>query len=171
MNCTLFLQFCTKVWVDFHSLASMVLNDITLIFLVIFALLLALKTTPSFDENFNSLVYCDPKKQDLYFYLWKCSFFILLNSIIYYCLVNIFLINFMCLFSFRLEQVLEYAEDIEIDIPQLWNYLGELLGPTAFDGNIDLKEFFKCILKYVSKLKAAKLFAYMLQTATNDTVS
>ena len=69
MNCTLFLQFCTKVWVDFHSLASMVLNDITLIFLVIFALLLALKTTPSFDESFNSLVFCDPKKQDLYFYL------------------------------------------------------------------------------------------------------
>ena len=77
----------------------------------------------------------------------------------------------MCLFSFRLEQVLEYAEDIEIDIPQLWNYLGELLGPTAFDGNIDLNEFFNCILKHVPKLKAAKLFAYMLQTATNDTVS
>ena len=172
MNCTLFLQFCTKVWVDFHTLGSVVSNDITLIFLVIFALLLALKTTPSFDKNFNSqIVFCDQKKQDLYFYLWKCSFFILLNSIIYYCLVNVFLINFMCLFSFRLEQVLEYAEDIEIDIPQLWNYLGELLGPTAFDGNIDLKEFFKCVLKYVPKHKAAKLFAYMLQTATNDTVS
>ena len=77
----------------------------------------------------------------------------------------------MCLFSFRLEQVLEYAEDIEIDIPQLWNYLGELLGPTAFDGNIDLNKFSNCILKYVPKLKGAKLFAYMLQTATNDTVS
>ncbi|CAH3173904.1 unnamed protein product, partial [Porites evermanni] len=68
-----------------------------------------------------------------------------------------------------LEQVLEYAEDIEIDIPQLWNYLGELLGPTAFDGNIDLNEFSKCILKYVPKHKAAKLFAYMLQTAISDT--
>ena len=77
----------------------------------------------------------------------------------------------MCLFSFRLEQVLEYAEDIEIDIPQLWNYLGELLGPTAFDGNIDLNKFFKCMQKYVPKLKAAKLFAYMLQTATKDTVN
>ena len=77
----------------------------------------------------------------------------------------------MCLFSFRLEQVLEYAEDIEIDIPQLWNYLGELLGPTAFDGNIDLNKFSKCMKKYVPKLKAAKLFAYMLQTATKDTVN
>ena len=39
------------------------INDITLIFLVIFALLLALKTTPSFDENFNSqIVFGDKKK-------------------------------------------------------------------------------------------------------------
>ena len=82
-----------------------------------------------------------------------------------------FLMKFLCLLSFRLEQFLEYAEDIEIDIPQLWKYLGELLGPTAFDGNIDLNELFKCILKYVSKHKATKLFAYMLQTATIDTVS
>ena len=79
--------------------------------------------------------------------------------------------EFLCLFSFRLEQILEDAEDIEIDIPLLWNYLGEFLGPTVFDGNIDLNELFKCILKYVTKHKAAKLFAYMLQTATNDTVS
>ena len=82
-----------------------------------------------------------------------------------------FLMKFLFLLSFRLEQFLEYAEDIEIVIPQLWNYLGELLGPTAFDGNVDLNELFKCILKYVSKHKAAKLFAYMLQTATIDTVS
>ena len=83
---------------------------------------------------------------------------------------NLFVMKLLCLFSCSLEQVLEYAEDIEIDIPQLCNYLGELLGPTAFDGNIDLNELFKCILKYVTKHKAAKLFAYMLQTATNDMV-
>ena len=71
----------------------------------------------------------------------------------------------------RLDQIFEYAEDIEIDIPQLWKYLGELMGPTAFDGNLNLDELFKCVLKYVSKHKAAKLFACMLQTATNDTVS
>ena len=46
------------------------------------------------------------------------------------------------------------------------------MGPTAFDGNLNLNELFNnCVLKYVSKNKAAKLFAYMLQTATNDTVS
>ena len=44
----------------------MVLNDITLISLVILALLLALKTTPSFDENFNSqIVFCDKKKNKI----------------------------------------------------------------------------------------------------------
>ena len=45
------------------------------------------------------------------------------------------------------------------------------MGPTAFDGNLNLDELFKCVLKYVSKPKAAKLFAYMLQSATSDTVS
>ena len=60
---------------------------------------------------------------------------------------------------------------MEIDLPQLWKYLGELMGPTAFDGNLNLDELFKCVLKYVSKPKAAKLFAYMLQSATSDTVS
>ena len=54
----LFLQFCTNVWVDFHTLGSMVLNGFVIHIvidcmtsIVIFALLLALKTTPSFDEN------------------------------------------------------------------------------------------------------------------------
>ena len=60
---------------------------------------------------------------------------------------------------------------MEIDLPQLWKYLGQLMGPTAFDGNLNLDELFKCVLKYVSKPKAAKLFAYMLQAATSDTVS
>jgi len=46
------------------------------------------------------------------------------------------------------------------------------MGPTAFDGNLDLDELFsQRVLKYVSKNKAAKLFAHMLQTATNESVS
>ena len=86
-------------------------------------------------------------------------------------IVIVIIIIIIIIIDFRLEQILEYAEDIEIDIPQLWNYLGELLGASAFDGNIDLNELFKCVLRYVSNHKAAKLFAFMLQTATNDTVS
>ena len=47
------------------------------------------------------------------------------------------------------------------------------MGPTAFAGNLDLDELFsqQRVLKYVSKNKAAKLFAHMLQTATNESVS
>ena len=46
------------------------------------------------------------------------------------------------------------------------------MGRTAFDGNLDLDElFFQRVLKYVSKNKAAKLFAHVLQTATNELVS
>ena len=86
-------------------------------------------------------------------------------------IIFIIIIIIIIIIDFRLEQILEYAEDIEIDVPHFWNYLGELLGPTAFDGNIDLNKLFKCVLRYVPNHKAAKLFAYMLQTATNDTVS
>ena len=71
---------------------------------------------------------------------------------------NIF---FVC----RLESIFAVAEDTEIDIPQLWKYLGELMGPTAFDGNLGLDELFKCVFKYVSKHKAARLFACILQSS------
>lgn len=73
---------------------------------------------------------------------------------------------------FSVEQIFRFAEDLEIDIPQLWKYIAELMGPTAFDGNLDLDElFFKRVLNHVSKNKAAKLFAHLLQTATNESVS
>ncbi|XP_068754257.1 eukaryotic translation initiation factor 4 gamma 1-like isoform X2 [Montipora capricornis] len=63
-----------------------------------------------------------------------------------------------------LESIFAVAEDTEIDLPQLWKYLGELMGPTAFDGNLGLDELFKCVFKYVSKHKAARLFACILQS-------
>lgn len=66
------------------------------------------------------------------------------------------------------EQIFTYAEDLEIDIPQLWKYIGELMGPTAFHGILNLDLVFQLVLKYVSKIKAAKLFAHMLQTATDE---
>lgn len=75
------------------------------------------------------------------------------------------------LFCFRLDEIFQLAEDIEIDIPQLWNYLGELMGPSAFAGNLNLDELFNRVFNCVSKHKAAKLFVYMLQSATSDKVS
>jgi len=66
-----------------------------------------------------------------------------------------------------LDRIFETVEDREIDVPHLWKYLGELMGPTAFEGNLNLDELFKSMSKYVPKHKAAKLFAHMLLTATN----
>ena len=66
---------------------------------------------------------------------------------------------------------MKFAEELEIDIPQLWKYIAEFIGPTAFHGNLDLDALFQLVLKYVSKNKAAKFFAHMLQTATNESVS
>ncbi|XP_067049719.1 eukaryotic translation initiation factor 4 gamma 1-like isoform X3 [Acropora muricata] len=63
-----------------------------------------------------------------------------------------------------LNSVFEVAEDTEIDIPQLWKYLGELMGPSAFDGNLGLDVLFKCVFNHVQRHKAARLFAYMLQS-------
>ncbi|XP_044171027.1 eukaryotic translation initiation factor 4 gamma 1-like isoform X3 [Acropora millepora] len=63
-----------------------------------------------------------------------------------------------------LNSVFEVAEDTEIDIPQLWKYLGELMGPSAFDGNLGLDVVFKCVFQHVQKHKAARLFACMLQS-------
>ncbi|XP_064599552.1 eukaryotic translation initiation factor 4 gamma 1-like isoform X2 [Liolophura sinensis] len=37
-----------------------------------------------------------------------------------------------------LGKVLEYAEDMEIDIPKIWTYLGELIGPMVQDGSVPL---------------------------------
>ena len=32
---------------------------------------------------------------------------------------------------FSLNEVLEFAEDIEIDVPKIWDYLGEILSPVV----------------------------------------
>ena len=40
----------------------------------------------------------------------------------------------MYMLFFRLKDVLEFAEDMEIDIPKVWQYLGELISPMVQDG-------------------------------------
>ena len=34
----------------------------------------------------------------------------------------------------RLQETLQFAEDMQIDIPNIWQYLGELIGPMVQDG-------------------------------------
>ena len=48
-----------------------------------------------------------------------------------------FLISLFSLsFYFRLKQVMEYAEDLEIDIPKICTYLAELICPVLADNGL-----------------------------------
>ena len=42
------------------------------------------------------------------------------------------------IFTHRLIEILEFAEDMEIDIPKIWKYLGELVGQMIQDGSVPL---------------------------------
>ena len=39
---------------------------------------------------------------------------------------------------FRLNEVLEFAEDMAIDIPKIWDYLGEILSPVVSESALSL---------------------------------
>ena len=62
--------------------------------------------------------------------------------------------------SCRLNDVLEYAEDIEIDIPKIWDYLGEILASALIpQGVISLRILSGVPQGLVTNAKAAKLVA------------
>lgn len=44
----------------------------------------------------------------------------------------------------RLEETLEAAEDIAIDIPHIWLYLAELITPMLHEGGIPMGALFRC---------------------------
>ncbi|KAL3861767.1 hypothetical protein ACJMK2_007788 [Sinanodonta woodiana] len=43
-----------------------------------------------------------------------------------------------CPYPCRLNEILMFAEDMEIDIPKIWEYLGQLIGPMVQDGSVPL---------------------------------
>ena len=47
----------------------------------------------------------------------------------------LFILDVSC---FSLNEVLEFAEDIAIDIPKFWDYLGEILSPVVVDSSLSL---------------------------------
>ncbi|XP_016076042.1 PREDICTED: eukaryotic translation initiation factor 4 gamma 1 isoform X3 [Miniopterus natalensis] len=60
-------------------------------------------------------------------------------------------------------EILELAEDVEIDIPHVWLYLAELVTPTLQDGGIPMGELFREITKPLRPLgKAASLLLEIL---------
>ncbi len=65
-----------------------------------------------------------------------------------------------------LGDVMEFAEDMEIDIPRIWQYLGELMGPMVQeDGSVPL-HFLHTAVRPLS-VKAGKLLAEVLHNAAD----
>ncbi|CAH1774611.1 unnamed protein product [Owenia fusiformis] len=65
-----------------------------------------------------------------------------------------------------LQEILEFADDMEIDIPKIWNYLAELIGPMIQDSSVPLlflKDAFQPLLRCN---KAGKLAAAVLHDAS-----
>ncbi|XP_064642911.1 eukaryotic translation initiation factor 4 gamma 1-like isoform X3 [Lineus longissimus] len=65
-----------------------------------------------------------------------------------------------------LNEVLEYAEDMEIDIPKIWAYFGELIGPMVHDGSVPMV-FLKDACKPLHGRKAGVLVAAILHDASH----
>ncbi|XP_045706781.1 eukaryotic translation initiation factor 4 gamma 1 isoform X1 [Phyllostomus hastatus] len=63
-----------------------------------------------------------------------------------------------------LYEILELAEDMEIDIPHVWLYLAELVTPILQDGGVPMGELFREIIKPLRPLgKAASLLLEILR--------
>lgn len=45
----------------------------------------------------------------------------------------------------RLQEILEVAEDMAIDIPHMWIYLAELITPMLHEGGIPMGELFRLV--------------------------
>ena len=67
--------------------------------------------------------------------------------------------------------MLQYAEDMEIDIPKIWQYLGELISPMIQDGSVPLGFLKKAAAPLVPNNKAGVLMAAVLHDASNREVN
>ena len=84
---------------------------------------------------------------------------------------QVLLFNLHLYYISRLEEILEFAEDMEIDIPHIWKYLGEMIGTTIIDNVLSLASLNTSIEKLVNnKPKAAKFMAEIMISARSRTV-
>ena len=60
--------------------------------------------------------------------------------------------------------VIEYAEDMEIDIPFIWLYFGQVIGPMVQDGSVPLN-FLRNAIRPLSPKKAGQLLKEVLHDA------
>lgn len=50
-----------------------------------------------------------------------------------------------CVCFLRLQEILEVADDMAIDIPHIWLYLAELITPMLHEGGIPMGELFRLV--------------------------
>ena len=74
------------------------------------------------------------------------------------------------LFVCRLTEVIQYAEDMEIDIPKIWQYFGELIGPMVQDGSVPLNFLRKAAEPLKENDKAGLLVSEVLHAASHREV-
>jgi hypothetical protein len=77
----------------------------------------------------------------------------------------IYFLNILCIF--RLNSVLSYAEDMEIDIPKIWQYFGELIGPMVQGGSVPLSFLKEACQPLKESGKAGILVAEILHDASD----
>ncbi|XP_056018647.1 eukaryotic translation initiation factor 4 gamma 3-like isoform X6 [Ostrea edulis] len=66
-----------------------------------------------------------------------------------------------------LTEILQFAEDMEIDIPKIWQYFGELIGPMVQDGSVPLNFLRKAAEPLKANNKAGLLVAEILHAASH----
>ncbi|XP_062567019.1 eukaryotic translation initiation factor 4 gamma 1-like isoform X2 [Saccostrea cucullata] len=66
-----------------------------------------------------------------------------------------------------LTEILQFAEDMEIDIPKIWQYFGELIGPMVQDGSVPLNFLRKAAEPLKENNKAGLLVAEVLHAASH----
>lgn len=66
-----------------------------------------------------------------------------------------------------LDEILQFAEDMEIDIPKIWQYFGELIGPMIQDGSVPLSFLRQACEPLKASNKAGKLVSEVLHDASH----
>ena len=74
------------------------------------------------------------------------------------------------LFVCRLTEVIQYAEEMEIDIPKIWQYFGELMGPMVQGGSVPVNFLRKAAEPLKKNNKAGLLVAEVLHAASHREV-
>lgn len=56
----------------------------------------------------------------------------------------------------RLQEILEVAEDMAIDIPHIWLYLAELITPMLHEGGLPMGELFRFVVGLAQSLSSER---------------